>query len=89
MDPSAFLDESDWMSSEVSDLDTDDENKQHAHQLLVAQAAGIPVEQVEDQVIWEVVRPVWRAQAVSYTSDNTVTAVPFVVVHRYQLFMNS
>lgn len=63
-DPSAFLDESDWMSSEVSELDTDDEGKKLAHRERIATETGVDVERLEDEVIWEVIRPAWRAQSV-------------------------
>jgi hypothetical protein len=57
------------MSSEVSDLDTDDESKKLAHRERIAKEAGVSVEHLQDEVIWEVVRPAWRAEAVSFDED--------------------
>ena len=52
------------MSSEVSKLDTDDEKKHLAHRTWMARALEMSVNQIEDEDVWEVVRPAWRAQSV-------------------------
>jgi hypothetical protein len=63
-DPGPFLEESEWMSSEISELDTEDEGKKTAHRESLANGIGLTVGQLGDQIVWEVVRPAWRAPLV-------------------------
>jgi hypothetical protein len=64
-DPSCFL-ETDWMSSEVSDIDTDDEEAKANHKLRLANAARVSLKDIEEGMpVWEVVKPAWRSEMVS------------------------
>jgi hypothetical protein len=64
-DPSVFI-ETDWMSTEVSNTDTDDENNQKEYRKRIGQAAGLSMADIKDgQVAWEVIKPAWRSEMVS------------------------
>jgi hypothetical protein len=64
-DPTALI-ETDWMSTEVSSAETDDENGQITYRTDVGKAAGLSVADIrEGQVAWEVVKPAWRSEMVS------------------------
>jgi hypothetical protein len=47
-DPGPFLKESEWMSSEVSELDTEDEDKKTAHRESLAKGIGLTTGQLGD-----------------------------------------
>ena len=65
MDPTPFL-ETDWMSSDVSDIDTDNEESKANRKVSLATAAGLSAREIEDGVVvWEVVKPAWRSEMVS------------------------
>ena len=53
------------MSSEVSDIDSKDQGIQLAHRTKIANALGMTVEHLADDVVWETVRPSWRAELAS------------------------
>ena len=64
-DPTAFI-ETDWMSTEVSSTETDDEQAQITYRTDVAKAAGLSAADIQDgQGAWEVVKPAWRSEMVS------------------------
>jgi len=48
------------MSSEVSELDTDDDQKKDLRRIQIAKAIGMNPTLMKDEVVWEVIRPVWR-----------------------------
>ena len=52
------------MSSEVSNLETDDDKKKLAHQGRIALELGTSIDRMADEVVWETVRPAWRAKEV-------------------------
>jgi hypothetical protein len=65
-DPSDFLVAEDWMSDEISDKDTDDEETAKEYRSELAREANLSASDVEaGQVVWEVIRPAWRSAKVS------------------------
>jgi hypothetical protein len=64
-DPTPFL-QSDWMSSEVSELESGDEEQKAEHKMTLMDKAGLTLEDVSNRVpVWEVVKPAWRSVMVS------------------------
>jgi hypothetical protein len=55
------------MSSEASDIDTDDEHVKAERKEELAKRAGFSAQDVEEgmAVVWEVVKPAWRSQMAS------------------------
>jgi hypothetical protein len=63
-DPSPLM-ETDFMSEELSQLDTDDEVKKSMRRTELEKAAQLNTADVKDGVaIWEVIRPAYRSQEV-------------------------
>ena len=48
------------MSSEVSELDTDDDQKKDLHRIQIAKAIGMDPTLMGDEVVREVISPAWR-----------------------------
>lgn len=70
-DPTPIL-ETEYMSEEISQLDTDDEVKKKAHRARLVEKAGLKDSDAEDGVVvWEVVRKAWRSDDVSSTDKYT------------------
>jgi hypothetical protein len=65
-DPTPFLLSEDWMSDEISDKDTDNEETAKDYRDELAKEAGLSAADVEaGQTAWEVIRPAWRSEMVS------------------------
>jgi hypothetical protein len=65
-DPSTLLLSEDWMSDEISDKDTDDEEKAEEYRVELAKKANLSASDMEaGQAVWEVIRPAWRSEMVS------------------------
>lgn len=65
LDPSPLLENTDCMTEEISELDTDDDAKKATHRKRLVQAAGLNPRDVEAEVVvWEVVRPGHRSDEV-------------------------
>jgi len=64
-DPTSFL-QTDWMSSEVSEIDTDDEQAKTDHRTRLANEARLSaIDLKEGTPVWEVIKPVWRSEVVN------------------------
>ena len=52
--------ETDWMSTEVSSAETDDEQAQIAYQAKIAKVAGLLYADTQDGLgAWKVIKPAW------------------------------
>ncbi|KAG2133011.1 hypothetical protein DEU56DRAFT_914036 [Suillus clintonianus] len=60
-DPTLLL-ETEYMSEEISELETDNKEKKKAHHKILLQKAGFVGSDEEDAVVWEVVRQEWRSK---------------------------
>jgi hypothetical protein len=76
-DPSPFLEATDWMSSEVSELDTDDEIKKDARRLRISTEIGMLPDRMTKETVWEVVRPIWRASRVWFSHVHSAKLTRF------------
>ncbi|KAG1803020.1 uncharacterized protein BJ212DRAFT_1487237 [Suillus subaureus] len=54
--------ETEYMSEELSELETDNEEEKKAHHKILLQKAGFIGSDEEDAVVWEVVRQEWRSK---------------------------
>ncbi|KAG0703215.1 hypothetical protein DFH29DRAFT_998670 [Suillus ampliporus] len=54
--------ETEYMSEEISELETDNEEEKKAHHKILLQKAGFIGSDKEDAVVWEVVRQEWRSK---------------------------
>jgi hypothetical protein len=73
--------ETDWMSDEISALDTDDDQKKASHRQRLIQASRLPPAH-QDQAIWEVVRPEFQSTEVFICSCSLNSLTTAVVYQR-------
>lgn len=64
IDPSELL-RPEYMSDQISELDTDDEDEKKARKTDVQKAANLSEREVRAGVpVWETIRPAWRSEEV-------------------------
>ena len=65
LDPSPLLENTDCMTEEMSELDTDTDTKKIAHREKIIEAAGLNAKDIDAGVtVWEIVRPGHRSDEV-------------------------